>query len=292
MIRYLDIQARRCAGNPLISGDNVNGPSVIRVPDWIQKPLGRYYMYYGDHAGDRIHLAFADDLEGPWTTYQPGTLTLDDASAFEGHIASPDVHVDHDEQRIRMYFHGKAKGREGQFTGVAMSSDGIQFTAADDFLGKFYFRVFEYKDFLYAIAKDWNSGWGELYRSADGVSNFESGGRIMRRVRHTALKRVNDTLLVFYSRKGDAPERILYTTINLKKNWRRWKPGVGKEVLRPEMLYEGIQYPNLPSRYGSAVEVQQLRDPCIFEEEGRTFLFYSIAGEMGIAMAELEISFA
>ena len=35
--------------------------------------------------------------------------------------------------------------------------------------------------------------------------------------------------------------------------------------------------------------MQQLRDPCIFEEEGRTYLFYAIAGEMGIAMAELEI---
>jgi hypothetical protein len=33
-----------------------------------------------------------------------------------------------------------------------------------------------------------------------------------------------------------------------------------------------------------------LRDPCIFQEEGKTYLFYSIAGEMGIAMAELEIT--
>ena len=61
------------------------------------------------------------------------------------------------------------------------------------------------------------------------------------------------------------------------------------EVIKPEKEYDGIQYKNKPSNYGSAITVQQLRDPCIFEEEGRTYLFYAIAGEMGIAMAELEI---
>ena len=39
---------------------------------------------------------------------------------------------------------------------------------------------------------------------------------------------------------------------------------------------------------GDAVcEVQQFRDPCIFEEDGKTYLLYSIAGEMGIALAEV-----
>ena len=36
--------------------------------------------------------------------------------------------------------------------------------------------------------------------------------------------------------------------------------------------------------------MQQLRDPCIFEENGHTYLFYTVAGEMGIAMAELDIT--
>jgi hypothetical protein len=25
-------------------GDNINGPSLIRVPDWIARQLGRYYL--------------------------------------------------------------------------------------------------------------------------------------------------------------------------------------------------------------------------------------------------------
>ena len=32
---------------------------------------------------------------------------------------------------------------------------------------------------------------------------------------------------------------------------------------------------------------RELRDPCIFREDGRTYLFYIVAGERGIAGAEL-----
>ena len=62
------------------------------------------------------------------------------------------------------------------------------------------------------------------------------------------------------------------------------------EVLRPEMNYEGISYPNEPSRKGGGIEAQQLRDPGIFEEDGQLYLLYSVAGEEGIAIAELEIN--
>lgn len=52
------ISAVRFSENPLITvssspsvGDNVNGPSIIRIPPWIKKPLGRYYMYFAHHKG-------------------------------------------------------------------------------------------------------------------------------------------------------------------------------------------------------------------------------------------------
>jgi hypothetical protein len=48
--------AARVPQNPLLTvksspslGDNVNGPSVIRVPPWVKAPLGRYYMYFAHH---------------------------------------------------------------------------------------------------------------------------------------------------------------------------------------------------------------------------------------------------
>jgi hypothetical protein len=32
-------------------GDNINGPSLIRAPNWLPSPIGRYYLYFGHHDG-------------------------------------------------------------------------------------------------------------------------------------------------------------------------------------------------------------------------------------------------
>ena len=283
----------------------MNGPSVIRAPHWLARPLGDYYMYFAGHRGERIRLAYADSLSGPWRVHEPGTLGLEEARAFRGHIASPDVHVDDERREIRMYFHGEVRGagkasgphgsgpvksREGQRSGVATSRDGVRFEASDVILGGFYFRVFRRRGFHYAIAKDGNSGWGELACSADGLTPFEVRGKFIRMVRHTAVMTRGDRLIVFYSRKGDAPERILASTVELAPDWTEWAASEPVEVIAPETDYEGAGFPNEPSEYGPAVGVRQLRDPCVFEEGGRTHLFYSIAGETGIAMAEIDIT--
>ena len=55
-------------------GNNINGPSVIRVPGWVKLPLGKYYMYFAHHAGQFIRMAYADAVEGPWRIYEPGVL--------------------------------------------------------------------------------------------------------------------------------------------------------------------------------------------------------------------------
>jgi hypothetical protein len=41
-------------------GDNINGPAAIRVPEWIENPLGNYYLYFAHHQGTYIRLAYAD----------------------------------------------------------------------------------------------------------------------------------------------------------------------------------------------------------------------------------------
>src|SRR4051812_2493768 len=50
------LKATRFVQNPLITlrsssslGDNIDGPTVIRVPPWVDHPLGRYYMYFAHH---------------------------------------------------------------------------------------------------------------------------------------------------------------------------------------------------------------------------------------------------
>jgi hypothetical protein len=61
-------------------------------------------------------------------------------------------------------------------------------------------------------------------------------------------------------------------------------------VLRPERPWEGADAPLEPSIRSVAYgHLNQLRDPAIFEEEGRTFLLYAIAGESGLAIAEVHL---
>ncbi len=290
------LTAHRHSANPLITesssktlGENINGPSVIRVPSWIKRPLGKYYMYFASHNGKIIRLAYANALGGPWTVYESGTLRLEQATSFRGHIASPDVHVDEERRQIRMYFHGPHKNRDSQWSGIATSADGLRFKVSDEILGKPYFRVWQWEEAWYALAKNGRSGWGELYRSKDGLTNFESRGNFLRMVRHSAVLIRGNSLLIFYSRKGDTPERIVVATVEMRPDWRTWQPSEAMEVLRPEADYEGARYPLKSSNYGFAIKVNQLRDPFIYEEDGKAYLFYTIAGEMGIAMAEIEI---
>jgi hypothetical protein len=280
--------------NPIIHpqlggiGDNINGPSLIRVPKWLPKPLGRYYLYFADHNGKYIRLAYANKLEGPWSVYEPGTLKIDE-TICNGHIASPDVHIDEAKRELRMYFHGPVRDVNRQVTLVATSKDGLHFTPSKEILGDSYFRVFRWNGYYYAMAR-----LGVLYRSRDGVTNFERGGNPFegesRRsmVRHVALKLDGNVLSVFYSNIGDSPESILMSRINLKKDWKDWVASAPVTILKPEMNYEGADLPDAPSKEGAARgRVRQLRDPAIFREGGKTYLLYSVAGESGIAIAEI-----
>jgi hypothetical protein len=269
-------------------GDNVNGPSLIRVPDWIERPLGRYYLYFAHHDGRYIRLAHANGLRGPWQTYEPGVLPLE-ASRFGGHIASPDVLISDEQHQIRLYYHGaehpSGSGPGGpQFSRVALSKDGLHFEAQEEILGRPYIRIFRWDGIYYALAMP-----GVIYRSRDGLSSFEEGPTLFpATMRHSALKLDGACLSVFYTCAGDCPERILLSTIDLRPEWRAWRASEPVTVLEPELEYEGGHLPLEPSWRGLVMgPVRQLRDPAIYRENGRTYRLYSVAGEYGIAIAEL-----
>jgi len=294
----------RLPGNPIIRpemlpdalGANINGPSLIRTPDWLPGRLGRYYLYFAHHGGDHIRLAYADSLSGPWTIHEGGTLRLSDAPACRGHVASPDVHVDRKRRRIRMYFHGPTARRGGpQLSFVARSKDGLAFKASPEPLAGPYLRMIRI-----------DGGWlgvdqaGSVYRSADGLGAFtrreaalefafadvKSTGPVV--LRHLALHRVGRALHVYYTRRGDAPERIWRGTIDLLPDWDAWRMGDERPILSPELPWEGADLPVVPSSQGIARGfVNELRDPAIFATRERTFLLYSVAGEAGIAIARL-----
>lgn len=303
----IGVTVTRLANNPIITpeldarmGSNIQGPSLIRVPDWVENPLGKYYLYFADHRGTYIRMAYADELSGPWLVYSPGTLQLEDShfpatcppcsqspgregSPLYAHIASPDVHVRHDLQQIIMYVHGRDVGR--QLTRLATSSDGIHFEGKPENLGRPYFRVIEHDDYYYALAMP-----GYLYRSRDGIGGFEEGPQLFNdAMRHSALLIRNNTLYVFWTQAGHAPERILLTRIEMVGDWQSWQASEAVEVLRPETDWEGANLRIAPSARGHIDErVNQLRDPAVFTEAGETFLLYSVAGESGIGIARLE----
>ena len=104
-------------------------------------------------------------------------------------------------------------------------------------------------------------------------------------------RRIRPNLLhVFFSAIGDAPESILYTTIDVSGDWRQWKVGEISEVLTPQSPYECLGLPNEPSEVGEIDRpARQLRDPAVFREDGRTYLFYTFCGEQGVAGAELTL---
>jgi hypothetical protein len=232
-----------------------------------------------------VREAGADSLPGRAPPGTPGVLPPE-AEQDTRHIASPDVHVDHANRRIVMYYHGLADWGV-QRTRVALSEDGLRFAARPELLGPSYFRVFRHAGASYALAMP-----GILFRSADGLSGFERGPLLFEGglQRHTALLRRGEVLHVFWTRVGDAPESILHSRIPLRGDWRGWRvEGEPEVVLRPDLPYEGSDLPTAPSWRGAVnIPVRQLRDPCVFEEDGRVLLLYAAQGEAGIALAELE----
>ena len=321
------LNVARFATNPLVTVDShpslgkmVNGPAIIRVPAWVQKPLGRYYLYFANHRGLHIRLAYADAITGPWKVYEPGVLHVretafyrpqPDLSSFGGnntHLASPEVYVDEANRRIVLWSHGWYSNGEhwpsdpaaarrwaeekgyGQFTQAATSTDGLAFTAQPAITRESYLRVIRHGDMFYGVSR-----LGQLSRSADLLGAFESGPNIFEgssygtgRVRHVALLVRGTTLYVFFTAIGDAPERIMVSTVDMSRDWTTWRAGTPVEVLRPETRYECAELPVEKSAVGDIqVPVHQMRDPAIFEEGGKVYLLYVICGEQGIAGGEL-----
>jgi len=283
------MKALRFIDNPIIKPDmdarigaNINGPSLVRVPDWVDDPLGVYYLYFAHHRGDYIRMAYADRLEGPWTVYGPGTVQLADSHCLD-HVASPDIHIDDESRTIRMYYHGHVSDSE-QGSKVAISSDGITFDCLPETLGNPYLRMFKWDGYHYGLAMP-----GVFNRSTDGLTGFEKGPVLFNEhMRHSAVTIRDGVLYVFYSVVGDCSERILLAKIDIADIWSEWRESDPVIVLEPETEYEGVNMPLQPSIRGLADgPVRQLRDPCVFEEHGRTYLLYSVAGEQGIGVAEL-----
>lgn len=321
------------------SYNNINGPSLIRVPEWVVNPLGKYYLYFAHHKGDRIRLAYADDLRGPWKIHEPGALTLSDsgfptqldaaetdealaglwqdysihvvrdmlllayratvtdqdtreargiakAANSQPHIASPEIFIDNYNKRLVMYFHGLV-GKTAQHTYLAQSSDGLNFTSLPGKLRSNYLRTFEYEGQWYGLAMP-----GILFRSDSGVGDFEARDKLLfePNMRHAGLWLRGNTLFVFWSRVGAAPERILVSRVDLSSSdWDDWQATRPLEIMRPKKAWEGSELIIESSLRGELdLPANELRDPFIFvDDDGQPYLLYVGGGEQAIGLARL-----
>tara|TARA_B100000586_G_C20082253_1_gene415944 strand:+ start:469 stop:1461 length:993 start_codon:yes stop_codon:yes gene_type:complete len=306
-------------------GQNIQGPSLIKTPDWISNKLAKYYLYFADHKGDHIKLAYSDNLLGPWKILNGGTLQLHQ-SEFLTHkpiipnnydlnkmgISQPDGYnpeklqtqyipsrlddmtiphiaspdVHTDDINKKIVMYYHGLEKFGfQLTRVATSDDGINFKAEKKTIGRSYFRRFEYKNKTFGMSMP-----GVFYENSGNISEYTEITTLFdNNMRHSALIVINDLLHVFYSNVGDIPERIYLSTINISKPYNEWEESNPIEVIRPVFEWEGATLPlESSSRSAINIPVNQIRDPAIFVENENIYILYSVRGENGIGICSIE----
>ncbi len=297
------------AKHPELNG-NANGPALIATPGWLNSLSANYLLYFAHHEGKAIKLATSDHLTGPWQIAGKNPLDLENshftattishdvlhsearayiesgADGYYPHIASPDLWVDNQRQQLRLYYHGRLSNGI-QRTRVSISSGGVNFKAKSEILGLPYFRIFKHQQWFYALAMP-----GQLYRSRDGLSDFEAGPQITDEpMRHHAVLYFQKQWYVFWTRVGDSPERIFESRLITNGNWKDWRLDKTFEVHRPCKSWESSDETLLPSTFGTSMQrVNQLRDPAIFQESDKVYLLYAIVGEQGIGIGELRLT--
>ena len=271
---------------------NINGPSVLRMPDWAAGKQAAFHMYFGHHKGKSLRLAYADRLEGPWAMYPDPVIPLAD-SLFEpedpapdptlpepdwvgalggdylyAHVASPDAHIDEPNRRIVMYYHGLLRNGDQQ-TRLATSTDGLNFTPQAPLLGPPYFRATRLDGVIYL------SMWeGRLGRMTSWQGPVELAPRIYdgdhlpphvsgrdpsrpgqsggRQIRHGHIFAHEGRLHMTFSRIGDGPERCLHCEVVPADDWADWRFGPVSDLLRPAPGWEGGDLPIRASIMGTA----------------------------------------
>ena len=103
---------------------------------------------------------------------------------------------------------------------------------------------------------------------------------------------------LFYTARDDTPESIFLTVIDTNNGSTepsQWRAIGQRMILQAELDWEGGDLPATTSVNGAQINVNQLRDPLIFEDDQGTedqsddklYLFYTGEGEEAIGFAEL-----
>ena len=95
-------------------GDDIEHPAFIKMEGLVEKPLGKYYLYYGPHKHEGVGVMYADSLAGPWKEYEGNPVVKG--------AAAPDVRWVKEKGRFQLWAHAKNSQTE-----MWTSPDGLNF---------------------------------------------------------------------------------------------------------------------------------------------------------------------
>lgn len=291
---------------PGSDGNNIMFGSIVKAASWHVAPLGDYYCLFGDHDGTYIRVAYADAVTGPWTVITAGTditlAALNAAGGYSGgtHVSSPEIIVDDVGERYVVTLHGDSTGL-GHESVAAESIDLENFTFLDsaarlsDGTGMLYVRPFTYGGEWYAVSDTLIlfrsatlTGSNAYSRQTDPATFRGSNGG---NGRHAGCVVRGDTLVVFWTNRGDYCERIKYASLDMSAaGWDSWAMGAGADMLFPYTVGDGADMPWTTSGSGAVTaRVRELRDPGVFIDpsDGTHWLIYAQAGEDALGVLDI-----
>ena len=147
--------------------------------------------------------------------------------------------------------------------------------------------------------------WEMMPESENPLSQlYSANGQSPGDVRHsgtytrTHIDPSDTNVYLFYSSRDDTPEVIFLSVIDTNNGSTEpseWQAIGQRIILRAELDWEGGDLPPTTSQNGAQIDVNQLRDPLVFEDDQGTadpsddklYLFYTGEGEEAIGFAEL-----
>ena len=280
------------------SKDNINGPTVVeyRVPIFSNSKF--YLMYFGHHKGKYIRVAWSFSPTGPFKRV-PLARPLLIWNVFgerKGHVASPEVQKFG--SKTYLFSHSPSRYFEPgkQITYMSRLWLGIFCSRAKPIALPPYARFFSFNGSVHAIT----NGADVIKFDPDSLEvssiSVDKSPLLVpdlmdsvKRVRHAQIVESMGLALCFFTRVGDAPERILVSKLESKSSDGA-KFSVPIELLRPTEDYEGTGQKIEPSKNGISRQSENaLRDPFVAKFGNQHFLYYSTEGEKGIACAKLEM---
>ena len=270
-------------------------PCVVKIGNSNTNALGAYYMYYAPHdPPGGICLAYADSLEGSWTEFAENPLISRHwAPHYEvSHVSSPHMLWMEAESKFFLYFHG-----ENDTTRLATSADGIHFdyegiavtTAMFDGISEAsYARVFHCdiasKEAHYVMLFMGNNGgtrriyaaWSRDGRTFEAqrtpLINPPPGTGVTQVGAPWYFPRNGRNTVIFHGDQTDAKLSDVTTDLYIAD--------LGPDFTSEEHL--GLFY----RRQNMADDNKRASDPCLIEDEGRYWLFFSVGARLRQAIAQ------